>query len=146
MSSVFLVDNSVVQRLADSRIRGAWNKLIEVGDIATCLPTLLEAGFSARNAADHAAILSFELEAKLMLAPTPEVAETAVALQKALFAIGHGRAVGVSDLQIASTALHYAERLNRRVVVVHYDSDFDHISRIRPEFDAQWIVPRGSVR
>jgi hypothetical protein len=30
-------------------------------------------------------------------------------------------------------------------VVLHYDSDFDHIAEAYPQFVARWIVTRGSV-
>ena len=80
-----------------------------------------------------------------MLAPAPEVADIAIAMQTALFAAGMGRAVGVSDLQIAATALHHARLSGRPAVVVHYDADFEHLSRVVPELTTRWIVPRGSV-
>lgn len=146
MSAVFLVDNSVVQRLSNPRVRSAWDALVERGEVATCLPISLEAGYSARNAQDHARVMEFETRtAKVMLRPESEVVDYAIALQAALFAKGLGRAVGVNDLQIAATALHYGERTGREVAVVHYDSDFDHLANVWPTFDSRWIVPRGSV-
>lgn len=145
MIPLFLVDNSVIQRLAHPAVRTAWERLVAQGDVATCLPTALEAGYSARNRADHTRIVEFETAAKVFLAPAPAVAEIAIGLQAALFTAGQGRAVGVSDLQIAATAIHYATALNRPVAVVHYDSDFEHLTRLATGLDARWIVPRGSV-
>jgi predicted nucleic acid-binding protein len=65
-------------------------------------------------------------------------------LQARLFEAGVGRAVGVSDLQIAATAIrHTSERT--QVTVIHYDADFDHLVRVEPRLSARWIVPAGSV-
>lgn len=146
MIPLFLVDNSVIQRLSQPSVRAAWDRLLADGDIATCLPTTLEAGYSARNSADHDRIIAFETGgAKVFLPPVPAVADVAVQLQTRLFAAGQGRAVGVGDLQIAATAIHYSTSLDRPVTVVHYDTDFDHLARVARELDARWIVPRGSL-
>lgn len=146
MIPVYLVDNSAIQRLSREPVRAAWDLLVRHGDIATCLPIALEAGFSARNAADHARIIGFETgRAKLMLPPAPEISTISFQLQADLFARGQGRAAGVSDLQIAATALHHAKVLGRTVTIVHYDSDFDALASVAPKLSTQWIVPRGSV-
>ena len=146
MIPIFLVDNSVVQRLGKPVVRRAWNVLVEAGEIATCLPVALETGYSARSVQDHARVVEYETgRAKLMLAPAPELTDIALGMQSELFAAGQGRAVGVSDLQIAATAVHYTAELQRSVVVVHYDSDFDHLAQVWPSFLSRWIVPRGAV-
>ncbi|WP_159500397.1 PIN domain-containing protein [Microbacterium sp. 18062] len=142
--TLFLVDNSVIQRLAKPRVREAWDVLRETGDIATCLPTLLEAGYSARSAPDYERLIDLESRAKVILPPHPGVAEVALRIQAALFAAGIGRAVGVSDLQISATAVYHSS-LARPVIVVHYDADFDHVAAVEPGFRSQWIVPRGTA-
>lgn len=144
MRTLFLVDNSVIQRLRQSSVLEAWRRLGERGTIATCLPTMLEAGYSARSAQAHEALMRLEQASKVVLPPAPEIVDLALRLQAALFAAGKGRAVGVSDLQIAATALYHSNA-QQRVVVVHYDADFDHISSVEPTFVVEWIVPRGSV-
>lgn len=144
MTVLYLVDNSVIQRLAKPPVLEAWGRLAERGSIATCLPTMLEAGFSARSAAAHGTLMRLEQAAKVILPPDPAIVPIAVQLQAALFAVGRGRAIGVSDLQIASTALFHSTA-DRPVVVVHYDADFDHIAAVEPSFASEWIVPRGSV-
>ncbi len=144
MTALYLVDNSVIQRLAKPPVLAAWRRLSERGTIATCLPTMLEAGFSARSAAAHGTLMRMEQAAKVVLPPDPGIVPIAVRLQAALFSIGRGRAVGVSDLQIAATALFHSTT-DRPVVVVHYDADFEHITTIEPRFAAEWIVSRGSV-
>ena len=142
--TLFLVDNSVIQRLGKPSVRAAWGRLRETGEIATCLPTLLEAGYSARSAADYGRLIDLESRAKVILSPHPGIVEVALRIQAALFTAGIGRAVGVSDLQIAATALHHSSP-TRPVTVVHYDADFDHVASVEPEFRAQWIVPRGTA-
>lgn len=144
MRTRLLVDNSVVQRLAKPTVRRAWQDLGARGDIATCLPLLLEAGYSARSAAAHSQLLDLEQAAKIILPPAPEIVPIAISIQRALFAAGKGRAAGVSDIQIAATAIHHS-RPGEPVVVVHYDGDFDHIVDAVPHLHAEWILPRGSV-
>lgn len=144
MTELFLVDNSVIQRVSKPAVRAAWDRLRERGDIATCLPTLLEAGYSARSAGDHSQLLDLERRAKIFLAPDAEIAEIALRLQSALFAAGTGRAVGVSDLQIAATAIHHSKP-KRPVSVVHYDADFDRLAAVAPHLRTYWVVPRGAV-
>ncbi|MGB4780003.1 PIN domain-containing protein [Microbacterium sp.] len=142
--TLFLVDNSVIQRLAKPSVRSAWERLRERGEIATCLPTLLEAGYSARSAADHQRLIDLESRAKIILPPHPGIIEVALRIQAALFTARIGRAVGVSDLQIAATALHHSSPA-RPVSVVHYDADFDQVAGVEPGFRSQWIVPRGTA-
>jgi predicted nucleic acid-binding protein len=62
----------------------------------------------------------------------------ALDVQAALWNTGLVRAVGFPDLLIAAVA----ER--EGVTVLHYDSDYDHITTITSQ-PAQWIVPRGTV-
>ncbi|MFT4029297.1 MAG: PIN domain-containing protein [Protaetiibacter sp.] len=144
MTLRLLVDNSVIQRLAQPAVYLAWQRLLERGDIATCLPTLLEAGYSARSASAHGALLELEQHAKIMLLPAPEIAHIAIDIQSALFAAGKGRAAGVSDLQIAATAIHHSTPADP-VIVVHYDADFDHMASAEPRLRAEWVVPRTTA-
>ncbi|MCL2781281.1 MAG: PIN domain-containing protein [Actinomycetia bacterium] len=143
MRTLHLVDNSVIQRIHRCQsVFRAWSRLSATGELATCLPTLLELGYSARSAADHATLISAQLAAAVLLAPVQPA--TAIDLQTRLFRAGKGRAVGAADLQIAATALDHSSA-DTRVIVVHYDSDFDHLASVRPDLRCQWIVPQGSV-
>ena len=144
MTTLFLVDNSVIQRLAKPPVLAAWSTLADRGEIATCLPTMLEAGYSARSASDHHTLLRMEQVAKIFLPPEVGIVQIAIQLQSALFDAGMGRAVGVSDLQIAATALHHTTE-GRPVIIAHYDADFDHLSAVDPRIRTEWIVPRGTV-
>jgi predicted nucleic acid-binding protein len=145
LNIVHLVDNSALQRARINRpVAYALAALLKHGPFASCLPQLLEQGYSARTAAEHELVVSDNLRRKLFLPPNPQVAEAAMDLQTKLFAEGQGRAVGVSDLHIAATALaHTGPR--QQVVVIHYDADFDALARVEPMLVTRWVVPRGSV-
>lgn len=145
MNSIFLLDNSVTQRIHRSEtIAAAVVQLLDAGDLGSCLPQLLEEGYSAQSAMQHHLLMDASRRARIFLPPDEEVAALALGLQSRLFDAGIGRSVGVSDLQIAATALrHTTDR--RRVTVVHYDVDFERVADVEPSFSHRWIVPRGSV-
>jgi predicted nucleic acid-binding protein len=48
------------------------------------------------------------------------------------------RAAGVVDLLTAAIAEHHA------AVMLHYDSDFEHIAAVTGQ-EQRWVVPRGTV-
>jgi hypothetical protein len=145
VSVVYLIDNSVIQRLHRSpEVREARDALMRTGDLAVCLPTALEAGFSARTYEEHQQEVQAYTTAWIVLEPVPEVMGIALDLQGRLFGAGKGRSVGVSDLQIAATALHY-DTEERPVFIVHYDGDFDHLVSVEPSLRTRWVVPRGSL-
>lgn len=145
MRQLYLVDNSVTQRIHRApAVAEAVVGLLATGDLASCLPQLLEECYSARSPADYRTILGDNQRGKVFLPPDEEVARTAIDLQGLLFESGVGRAVGVSDLQIAATALRHSYD-DQVVTVVHYDSDFGQLARVRPDLRTRWIVPPGSV-
>ena len=96
---------------------------IEAGEVAVCTPFLLEAGYSARSAADHAGMLE-----RLMALPwvrvTPDIEDSALRAQAELARVGHHR-VAPSDLVIAACASSVG------AAVLHYDRDFDVIANAR---------------
>jgi predicted nucleic acid-binding protein len=136
-----LVDNSVLQRVARSdAVKAALTTALDRGDELCCMVlTTIEAGFSARSAADHEQILLRQQSAFTPLVIGPAAQGIAVELQQALFAAGKGRAAGVVDLLIAATAIE------QDVVVLHYDSDFDAIASVDQRLQARWAVLRGCV-
>lgn len=145
MNQLYLVDNSVLQRVHRSdAVAEALIDLLATGELASCLPQLLEEGYSARSAEEHRILMDASTKAKIFLPPDAEVARLATELQRRLFAAGRGRSVGVSDLQIAATALRSTTG-KRRVSVVHYDADFESVAAVESAFSHRWIVPRGSV-
>lgn len=124
MSILYLVDNSVIQRLHRSpEVRSARDALMRTGDLAVCLPTVLEACCSARSSQEHQREADAYMTAWTVLEPAPEVMGIALLLQSKLFNAGKGRSVGVA----------------------HYDADFDHLQSVEPSLRTQWVVPRGTV-
>lgn len=145
MKQVYLVDNSVIQRVHRSvEVAEAMTRLTVDGDLGSCLPQVLEEGFSARDDEEHQRSIAASRQAKVFLEPSQWIANIAIQIQRRLFQAGMGRSVGVSDLQIAATAISHSSD-QQRVTVVHYDSDFEHIATVMQEFHHQWIVPRGSA-
>lgn len=138
-----LIDNSAWARLTvterlSARRRGEVADAIEAGDIFTCLPFLLEAGYSARSENDHARIIE-----GLLALPYVEIdagaERRAVDAQRELARTGHHRIPPV-DLLIASIATHHG------LGVLHYDGDYDVLAkRTSLEFESVWLARRGSI-
>lgn len=142
LSAELLIDNSAWARLDDLRLPqprveeiADW---LEQGQIAVCLPFLLEAGYSARNAADHDALLE-ELLALPLMSIDRDVERRALDAQAQLARVGHHRLPPV-DLLIAAIADI------RQLGILHYDSDYDLIhDRTDLTFTSNWLVARGSL-
>jgi predicted nucleic acid-binding protein len=137
-----LLDNSAWVRLGDAAVtddRAAeLAAALEAGDVATCLPFLLEAGYSARNARDHE-----ELTDELLALPHFHIDQTverrAVDAQRQLARAGHHRLPPV-DLLVAAIADRHD------LAVLHYDHDYDVIAdKTDLAFDSEWLVPRGTL-
>ena len=142
MSGELLLDNSAWARLGDPSLPAARADEIatalEDGRIATCLPFLLEAGYSARSAGDHS-----ELVEELLALPTiridEEIERRAVDAQAQLARAGHHRLPPV-DLLLASIADRHD------LGILHYDTDFDVLSaKTDLRFESTWLAPRGSL-
>jgi len=68
----------------------------------------------------------------------PVMGARARAVQARLAQESQHRAAGVIDILTAVIAEHY------QAVVLHYDSDFDHIARITGQ-QTRWVAERGSI-
>jgi predicted nucleic acid-binding protein len=137
-----LLDNSAWARLADPTLPA--DRLTEIADaieagrIATCLPFLLEAGYSARNARDHDAVLA-ELLALPHFSIDTDVERGALDAQRQLARIGHHRLPPV-DLLVAALADRY------ELGVLHYDRDYDLLAdKTGLEFDSVWLAQAGTL-
>jgi len=139
-----LIDNSAWSRLSASsglspRRREEVAEALEAGEIFTCLPFLLEAGYSARSGGDYAGMLS-----GLLSLPRVEidadVEQLALDAQRNLARIGHHRMPPVDVLLAAIAARH-------GLGVLHYDADYDVLARRTDlEFTSVWLARRGSLR
>ncbi len=142
MTAALLLDNSAWARLdqpgvAEDRVEeiAGW---MEYGRIATCLPFLLEAGYSARNARDHDELLS-ELLALPNVRIDERVESRAIDAQRQLARAGHHRLPPV-DLLIAALAD------SNGLGILHYDRDYDTVSeKTDLRFDSVWLAPSGAI-
>ena len=139
---MLLLDNSAWSRLlsgATPKDRGElvieW---INEQQIATCLPFLLEAGYSARSAADRKAMMA-RLNQLPRVAIDGEVESVALEAQRELAEVGHHR-LAPTDLVIAACA-HRAG-----AGVLHYDRDYDLIAEHTGlSFESTWLAEPGTV-
>ena len=106
--------------------------------IATCLPFLLEAGYSARDAREHDELLA-ELAALPRFPVDHDVEQRALDAQRQLARVGHHRLPPV-DLLVAAVADRHG------LGVLHYDRDYDVLAeKTDLAFDSVWLAPRGSL-
>lgn len=105
--------------------------------VMTCPEVVAEVGYSARNGTEHNAIKAFLREfPECETAPSVRLV---LDIQNALYNSGLVRAVGAVDIVIAAYAIA------NDAVLVHYDSDFEYVAKVRPDFKHQWIAPRGTL-
>jgi predicted nucleic acid-binding protein len=142
LTAELLLDNSAWARLDQVALTqdradeiAGW---LEQERIATCLPFLLEAGYSARNARDHDALLA-DLMSLPNVSTDERVEARAIEAQRQLARAGHHRLPPV-DLIIAALAdVH-------RLGVLHYDNDYEIVrEKTDLQFESVWLAPRGSI-
>ena len=142
VSARLLLDNSAWVCLFDPAIpEGRGDEIAdEIGEerLVVCLPFLLEAGYSARNAADYEVIFD-PLGAMERLPMTEGIEARALDAHAQLVRIGHHRIPPV-DLMIAAIAEHH------HVGVLHYDADYDLLlEKTDLDFHSEWLMPPGSL-
>jgi predicted nucleic acid-binding protein len=135
---MLLLDNSAWSRRRAEPVRGGFASVLRARRFATCLPFLLEAGFSARSGREHETILR-DLGVLPRVAITPEVERLALEAQSDLARVGHHR-LRPADILIAACA-HEAG-----AGVLHYDKDYDVLrEHTRLRFRSEWLAPAGSL-
>jgi predicted nucleic acid-binding protein len=139
---VLLIDNSAWSLLLAGAIpRVRLNAVVEMLDseeIASCLPFLLEAGYSAQSAADHEQGVD-RLGTLPSVSIDADVEATARKAQRELARVGHHRLPPI-DLMIAACA-HEAG-----MGVLHYDRDYDRLAELTSlRFESVWVAPAGSL-
>lgn len=142
MSQTLLLDNSAWARLAHPALPSeratTVAQQIEDGRLAACLPFVLEAGYSVRDAGEHDALME-ELTSLPWLAIDADVERIAVRAQRQLARMGQHRIPPV-DVVTAAVAHHHGAG------VLHYDAHFDLLSaRTDLRFDSVWLAPRGTL-
>jgi predicted nucleic acid-binding protein len=142
VTTTLLLDNSAWVRLADASLptdrADEIAASLESGRIAACLPFLLEAGYSARDAREHGYLL-----AELCSLPQYHLDEAAeqraLDAQAQLARVGHHRLPPV-DLLVAGLADRHG------LGILHYDHDYDLIvEKTDLRFDSVWLADRGTL-
>jgi predicted nucleic acid-binding protein len=131
-----LVDTSVITRLSEPAVRAVVEPLTEAGQVGRAGITDLEVGYGSRNARewdqDMAALSVFQL-----VETTAEHVQRARQVQR-LLAARSQRGRKVPDLLIAAAAEQ------DRLLLLHYDSDFDLIAKVTGQ-PCRWVVPAGTI-
>ena len=121
----WLIDKSALVRLGTSVDADAWANRIERGLVRIATVTVLEVGYSARNAEDlRAALHDPPIAAMRVEYATPAAEDRAVDVLTRLADRGHHRAPSIPDLLIAATA-ELAD-----LIVLHDDKDFELIAAL----------------
>ena len=136
MALTHLVDTSVLTRLGRAAVRTALEPLAAAGQVARAGISDLEIGFSARNLGEWTRLAS-------ALAAFPLIETDAAHVRRArqvqrLLASRGLRGRKVPDLLIAAAAE------TSGLAVLHYDGDFEVISRVTGQ-PCEWVVPSGSI-
>jgi predicted nucleic acid-binding protein len=120
-----LIDKSALVRLGASADAETWAERIQRGLVRVATVTLLEVGYSARNAAEvRAGLREPPIAAMPVEYATPTAEDRAVEVLALLADRGHHRAPSVPDLLIAALAEVTG------LVVLHDDKDFELIAEI----------------
>jgi predicted nucleic acid-binding protein len=123
--SGWLIDKSALVGLGACSEVEAWANRIERGLVRIATVTLLEVGYSARDAQDlHAGLREPPVAAMPVEYATPTAEHRAVEVLTLLADRGHHRAPSVPDLLIAATAEAAG------LVVLHDDKDFELIAEV----------------
>ncbi len=133
-----LADTSALAGLRYPAVQAVLGPLIEAGLVATCGVIEFELGWATRSAAEWGQVRTDRDAGYEWLETHDEDWRRALDVQGALWRGGQMRAVGLPDLLVAAVA----ER--ERVTILHYDGDYDLITKITGQL-AQWVVPAGTV-
>lgn len=136
MALSFLVDTSVLKRLADPTVRKVVEPMAIDGRLARASICDLEVGYSARNEEEWDRLVG-ALDAFARVDTTAGHLRRALQVQR-LLAQRSQRGRKIPDLLVAAAA----EELE--VPVLHYDADFDAIAAVTGHH-CSWVVPAGTV-
>ena len=142
MTPELLLDNSAWVRLGHAAL--AQERVDEIADaleesrVATCLPFILEVGYSARASHDHDQLMA-ELLALPLFGIDEAIERRAIDAQRQLGRAGHHRMPPV-DLIVAAIADRHG------LGILHYDGDYDVLlAKTDLTFGSIWLAPRGSL-
>ena len=134
----YLIDKSALARLHLPAVREELEPLMMRALVGICGVTELEMLYSARNIQERARMKE-QLQASLDPVETPaDIWKRAAEIQEALTEQAQHRSASIPGLIVAATARAH------NLEILHYDRDFDTISRFT-EQPTRWIVPPGTV-
>ena len=136
MALTHLADTSVLTRLGHRAVRTALEPLAASGQVARAGISDLEVGFSARNLGEWTRLAT-------AVAAFPLIETDAVHVRRArqvqrLLASRGLRGRKIPDLLLAAAAEENG------LAVLHYDADFDLITRVTGQ-PCEWVVPAGTI-
>lgn len=139
---MLLLDNSAWTRLERAGLsmsrRDEVASWMDDGKIATCVPFLLEAGYSARSAHHHHVLMT-DLALFPLVEISADVGRIALEAQADLARVGHHR-LAPADVLIAACAHESGAG------VLHYDRDYDLlVQHTRLRFRSEWLAPAGTL-
>lgn len=139
---MLLIDNSAWARLASGRLDSDRAETVAawIGELqlATCLPFLLEAGYSARSGHERSTMMA-DLERLPRVEIDEDVEAATLDAQRQLADVGH-HPLAPADVMIAACA-HVAG-----MGVLHYDSDYDLLAKHTGlQFRSEWLAQPGAL-
>ncbi len=137
---MLLIDNSAWARLTSQRLDAARAETVATWmaelQLATCLPFLLEARYSARSGSERSAMMA-DLAELPRVAIDKDIEVAALDAQRELADIGHHR-LPPADVMIAACADAAG------MGVLHYDSDYDLlVKHTSLSFVSEWLTQPG---
>ncbi len=137
-AGLYLPDTSAIARITYPQVREELDRLGKLGLLATCVTVDLEVGYSARDPVGYTTTARLRGSGFVDLPLHPGIGDRARAVQAMLARRSRHRCAGIVDLLTAAIAEHH------RAIVLHYDSDFDHIAAASGQ-QAVWVVPCGTA-
>ena len=133
----YLIDKSALSRMEHVSVQTKLPPIIESGQAATCAIIELEVLYSTRNHDEHVRTRARRALAYRHVKLTEAVFHRAIEVQGILARRGQHR-LPIPDLIIAAAA-----ELSR-MIVLHYDSDFDRIAAVTGQ-EVEWGACPGSL-
>jgi predicted nucleic acid-binding protein len=138
LTARFLVDTSASARMNRPTVAELVGPIIDSGLVATTPVLDAEAFYSARSPGEFARLRDRRRSAYEYLPTNDEHWQAALEAQFQLALSGRHRSVGIADLLTAAVAEAH------RLIVLHYDSDFDTAATVL-DFQHRWVAKPGTL-
>jgi predicted nucleic acid-binding protein len=132
----YLIDTSVIFRLRAPTVRAIVEPLVAAGRVGRAGIMDLEVGYGSRNAREWDNAQN-DLSVFELVETVADHFRRARQVQR-LLASRSQRGRKIPDLLIAAAAE------NSGLIVLHYDGDYDIISKVTGQI-CEWVVPEGTV-